>query len=371
MKLMLEGRCLVTSKYVPFLKLKSNEIMAVMELENSLRQALTPFFDFPYKKDRTEEDFKRTAGRIIRGIQRHLNDIPYFYLDSFDVDSSLIVDGGNNYAYLLNASEELPVVPVISIDRSPEHMQAVCEAKDSGQLESDLIAIRFVAEDFENFDVVEDDIEDCLGDTFRRFDNIDLVLDCRVCLKQDLDSLVSNINRFIKKFSGVYAVNKIIVTGSSISASIGDILGTQQEVVLPRAELDVFDGVYDVIGDNFNVVLGDYGIVSPDYSDISIPPEAMLNVLAPKILYTFDRHHYIIRGGAISTHERGFDQYNDLAATIVAKRFYRGADYSFGDNYIEEKSRSVGKKVMPGTIIKPTVNAHITYMLNDFVSGEF
>ena len=135
----------------------------------------------------------------------------------------------------------------------------------------------------------------------------------------------------------------------------------------PRVELDIFDGVYDEIVDNFSVVLGDYGIVSPDYSDIGIPPEAMLNVLAPKILYTFDRQHYITRGGAISTHERGFLQYNDLAAEIIAKPFYRGADYSFGDNYIEEKSRSVGKIVMPGTIIKPTVNLHITYMLNDYV----
>ena len=93
----------------------------------------------------------------------------------------------------------------------------------------------------------------------------------------------------------------------------------------------------------------------------------MLNVLAPKILYTFDRHHYIIRGGAIRTHVRGFLQYNDLAAEIITKPFYRGAEYSFGDNYIAEKSHSVGSNVMPSTIIKPTVNSHITYMLNGFV----
>ena len=68
MMLTLEGKYLVMSKYVPFLKLKSNEIMAVKELEDDLRQELTPFFDFPYKKERTEEDFKRNAGRMFRVI---------------------------------------------------------------------------------------------------------------------------------------------------------------------------------------------------------------------------------------------------------------------------------------------------------------
>ncbi len=355
------------SKYIPFLKLKSNEIMAVKELETDLRQALTPFFDFPYKKDRTEEDFIRTAERMFRSIRKNINDIPFFYLDNFDVDSSLTVDGGYNYVCLLNVCKDLPVVPVISIDRNPEHMQAVCEAKDSGDLKTDTIALRFVAADFESFDVVADDIEECLSDTFRRFAKLDLVLDCRVCSNQVLDSLASNATNFIQKFTTHYTANKIIVTGSSIPASIGDILGTQQEVVLARAELDVFDRVYNRIGGDFNIVLGDYGVVSPIYSDISVDPRMILNITTSKIFYTFDRHHYVIRGSAIKTHKKTFGQYYDHAAVIVTKPFYRGANYSFGDNFIEEKSRSLGSYATPSTIIKPTVNLHITYMLNDYV----
>ena len=184
------------------------------------------------------------------------------------------------------------------------------------------------------------------------------------------DSLVSNANNFIQKFTSDYTVNKIIVTGSSIPASIGEILGTQHEVVLPRAELDVFDGVYDVIGDNFNIVLGDYGVVSPIYSDVSVDLRMILNITTTKIFYTFDRHHYVIRGSAIKTHAKTFGQYYDHAAVIVNKPFYRGANYSFGDNFIEEKSRSLGSYVTPSTIIKPTVNLHITYMLNDYISVE-
>ncbi len=355
------------TRYVPFLKLKSNEIMAIRELETGLRQSLIPFFDFPYKKDRTAEDLKKTAETMFRSISRNIGDVPWFYLDNYDVNSNLIVDGVHNYAYLLSIDADLPIIPVISIDRDPEHMQAVCEAKDSGGLKSDRIALRFVAEDFENFDVVKDKIRERLDDTIERFSNLDLILDCRVCLKQNPSVLVSNITSFINDFAEIYSTSKIIVTGSSIPKSIKGVLGTHHEIELSRVELDIFDGVNESLVDSFDVVLGDYGIVSPNYSDISISPDAILNVLAPKILYTFDRHHYIIRGGAIKKTERAFLQYNDFAAEIIAKPFYRGADYSFGDNYIEEKSRFVGKKVMPGTIIKPTINTHITYMLTDYV----
>ncbi|MGB2862638.1 MAG: hypothetical protein WBC05_04860 [Sedimentisphaerales bacterium] len=357
----------MTINYVPFLKLKSNEIMAVKELETELRQSMTPFFDFPYKKNRTEADLIRTANRIFGSISRNINDIPYFYLDNYDVDSDLIVDGSDNYAYLLNASEGLPVVPVISIDRRPEHMQAVCEAKDTGQLESDLIALRFGQEDFENYDIIADDIEEYLSDTIKKFENVDLVLDCRFCLNQDLDSLTSKIILFIQKFSEAYSVNRVIVTGSSIPASISDILSVHEEVEITRTELDVFESVYKEIGKNCEIALGDYGIISPNYSDVDIPPNVIFNVITAKIIYTFDKHHYIIRGGGIKTHKRGYQQYNDLAAIIVSKPFYRGANYSFGDNYIEEKSRSVGPNVTQNTILKPTINLHITYMLNGFI----
>jgi len=361
---MSEGWFSKMNKYIPFLKLKPNEIMALKELETTSKQQLTPFFDFPYKKKRTEDEFKKTANDMILKINRYLKDVPYFYLDNFDVDSNLTIDGGNNYIYLLNACDGLFVVPVISIDRSSEHMQSVCNAKDNRHLISDRVALRFVEEDFNNFNVVADEIEELLADTFSKFTCIDLIIDCRICSDQNIDSLVSKITAFIKDFNSTYPISKAIVTGSSISASIGDILKTNNEVELPRVELYIFDKVSTQIGDDFNLVLGDYGIVSPDYSDLSIDPRLILSVTTSKFFYTFDRSHYVIRGGSLKKHKRGYGQYNDAAEIIVAKPFFRGSDYSFGDNFIEEKSRSIGSNVTPSTILKPTINSHVAYMLN-------
>lgn len=87
-------------------------------------------------------------------------------------------------------------------------------------------------------------------------------------------------------------------------------------------------------------------------------------VMTPRITYSYDNNHYIIRGGALATHVRGDDQYFDLAKIITLKPFYRGSIYSFGDGFIFEKSQSIGNKVTASSILKPTINAHIIYMLN-------
>ena len=356
------------NNYIPFLKLKSNEILAIKELEAELQEEITPFFDFPRKDVLTEDSFKKATETRVRSVKRHLGTISNFYLDNFDIDSNLEIDGINNYAYLLESFSDCPVIPVCSIDRCQDHIDAVCDAKNSGVIDSEVFALRLVPEDFENFDVIVDDFDDMIGDVFEAFDNIDLIFDCRVCLNQNLGNLVSNIVSFSQGFSGVYPIRKLIVTGSSIPASIRDVAKVESEVDINRAELEIFNRVGREIGVSFDIVLGDYGTISPNYSDLNIMPEVMQNVMAPKIIYAFDNFHYIIRGGALKTHPRRNAQYFDLAEILVAKNFYRGEGYSFGDRFLEEKSCGTGSNVTPSSIIKPTVNAHITYMFKDYVA---
>lgn len=356
--------------YIPFLKLKSNEILAIKELEEELKDEITPFFDFPRRDVLTEDTFKKTTEKMVRSVRKHLYNISYFYLDNFDIDSNLKIDGIYNYAYLLESYSDFPVIPVVSIDRSDDHINAVCDAKNSGLIDSEVFALRLAPEDFENFDVVTDDINEMIGDVFETFDNMDLIFDCRVCLNQNLDTLALNIINFAQKFSESYSIRKLIVTGSSIPPSIADVTGTESEVELHRAELRVFYLVNMELGKLFNMILGDYGIVSPNYSELGIMPEAMQNVTAPKILYAFNNYQYFIRGGALKTHPRGFAQYYDLAEILVAKDFYRGENYSFGDRFLKEKSYGTGSNVTPSIIIKPTVNAHITFMLKGYANDS-
>lgn len=353
---------------MPFLKLKSNEILSLSVLEDDLKDSLVPFFDFPRKTEGyTEDSFKDTAGRLLRSVNKNLNGITELYLDNFDIESDLQVDGACSYDYLVKSFGEFPIIPVVSIDRDDEHIKAISDGKRSGDIQSNVIALRLLHEDFESFHLTSKDISDNLSELFELFEYIDLVLDCRICLNLDLEKLASDIASFAWQFVNAYPTRKVVVTGSSITASIRDIIQVDDSIEYPRAEIEVFRKAEKSLkNDGLDLWLGDYGVVSPNYSDVDIIPEAMQNVTAPKIIYSFEDNHFVIRGSAIRTHHRGLRQYYDLAASLVSKPFYRGAGFSFGDNFLEEKSRSEGNLVTPSSIIKPATNAHISFMLKTF-----
>jgi hypothetical protein len=47
---------------------------------------------------------------------------------------------------------------------------------------------------------------------------------------------------------------------------------------------------------------------------------------------------------------------------LCGQNFFRSG-YSAGENYFYEKSQRIGKNATNGTVVKPSVVAHITYMV--------
>jgi len=101
--------------------------------------------------------------------------------------------------------------------------------------------------------------------------------------------------------------------------------------------------------------------VSPFYSDVDLDPRIMQNVMTARLAYTFKGFHYFIRGSSVKS--SGYEQYFGLASTLCGQSFFRGPTYSSGDRYLHEKSRRLGKNCTPAAVIKPSVVAHITYMV--------
>jgi len=351
--------------YVPFLKLKVNEVAALKVIEDKYKEFVTPFFDLPRKKDMDEESFVKMINVAQRKIETHLQYISYFYIDDYDVDDSITVSGEESYQYVLNEFSSLPFVPVVALDREDERIDAVIDGKKSGLIASSRIAIRLQIDDFNNFSLTESDLVDLVERCDDCFKYIDIIFDCRVCIPYEVNNLTDSILLFINGLdaAGIDLFDKYIVAGSSIPASIGEIVPVKVETSVLRKELLVFKGVHEQKTTDINIVMGDYGIVSPNYSELDIIPEAMRNITAPKILYSYDDYFYVSRGAGLKTHPKGNLQYNDMCGELVSHSFYRGKLFSFGDNYLLEKAGNL-EGVTPSSILKPTINAHITYMLS-------
>jgi len=351
------------TKYVPFLKAKQNEIKAISELSLEVTAAITPFFDFPKKNEGySEMVFVDAVASVVSKLKRNLPPNGVFYLDNYDVEDTLKIGGQYNYIHLLKSVAGMRAIPVVGLDRTATHCTTVIKLKQSKVVSSTIVAFRICPDDFEEFAIVEDDLAANLAPVFNEFEKIDLVFDCRICTRLDPVVTAQQILKFSSKFCAVYPVRRVIVTGSSISAASSDILTVDSTRTLVRNELAIFSAV-KAGHRHAPLVLGDYATVSPNYSEVTIAPEILQNVMTAKLTYTLEGAHYFIRGGAMKARGRG--QYFGMAKMLCAQPFFRGSSYSTGDAYFDQKGRSQGNYCGPNTVIKPAVVAHISYMALD------
>lgn len=346
-------------RYIPFLKAKRGELNAMSELEPKVKQAICPLFDFPRKKEDYDSDtYAATVHSIATSLKKHWGSGSELYFDDRDISQKLKVDGQEKYAYALGTLKELKVIPVVGLNRT-SHNGSVAHSRRSAEIESDIVAFRIEKEDFQDFDAVEDQLKYDLDDIFKEFEAIDLILDCRFCPALDVSETGQEIVAFAKKFSAAHPVRRVIVTGSSIPPKIGDVLGVDETAHLARHELAIIAKARDLA--DVDILAGDYASVSPFYSDADLDPRLMQTVMTARLIYPFKGFHYFIRGGSMRT--RGAEQYFGLAKELCGNSFFRGPTYSSGDAYLHEKSQSRGKNATNGSVVKPSVVAHITYMV--------
>lgn len=348
-------------KYVPFLKSKSNEINAISSLSSSVRASICPFFDF-HKKigGYSAQEFIDSVAKTLKSFRKHLVGIDEFYFDNYDIDENIVVQGEHNYLFLLKNLTSLPVIPVVAIDRSEKHIEAVVDLKEKETIKSNCVAFRITPEDFEDFAAVADEIDEILSKILAQFESVDLIFDCRMCRNLNPKVLGQQILDFSATFCSSYPTRRVIVTGSSIPASIGDLLRVNHELILDRTEISIFRYVQPLHNHHQNLLFGDYATVSPNYSDSDIPPEMLQNVMTAKFTYSFSDKHYFIRGAGLKTNGRR--QYFQMAHALCQKNFFRGENFSSGDEYLAQKSRAEGGNCGPNTVIKPAIVSHITFI---------
>ncbi len=345
-------------KYVPFLKAKTAERGAMGQLSPAVRAAICPFFDFHRKPQPYDADtFAATGQRIVNGLTKHWGAEGEFYFDDRDVAQKLKIAGQEKYAYMLGRLHALRVIPVVGLAR-PTHNASVAQLKRQGKLASDVVAFRLPPDDFEDFDVIKDQLEYELADLFGQFTEIDLIFDCQVCTQLDASEAGQQIAAFIKKFSASYPVRRVIVTGSTIPKTLSDLVKSSHSEEILRHELALIAKARDLA--DMDVLPGDYTIVTPFFSDADFAPELFPKVTTPRLIYSYKKSHYIARGASLES--GGYDQYPGLTKTLCGQSFFRPG-YSAGEDYFAKQGRPGVKNASNGSIVKPSIVAHITYMV--------
>jgi len=327
--------------YIPFMKLKGSEISALKALERKHKsKELVPFFDFPRKKPKKsrrldaptsstkDELFAKDIIRLKRKFELNLSFLSKFYLDNFDVEDTISYQNQYNYRSIIQTFGPLGMIPVIGLDRHSDHLPSILNGLQNGLLKADEIAIRLTIEDFESYKFTQKELVNTLDSVFLEFERIEIIFDCRVCHSNSGHELAKMIANFISELQKeVYKISKFIISGSSIPASIKDLIDPRSEKDICRAELVAFEQSAFSIAQVQRAILyfGDYTCVSPDYSDVELFDEDMDNVTTAKIIYPYKNNLIILRGGRFKSDRK---QIKNLAINLLNKNgIYRGDIY--------------------------------------------
>ncbi|MEN5208089.1 hypothetical protein ABE493_08205 [Stenotrophomonas terrae] len=342
--------------------MKANEYGALKELPADIYPRIVPFFDLPHKKERDLAGLDKLIADSSRKMRRLESRIPQFFLDMYDIPDSLASQGIGVFNAVALAFQGQNFIPVAGLDRSPTYISSILAAQASGLLTSKTLAIRLVEDDFQSYSACKSDLTVLVASAKSAgFEDFILVLDMRVCVSKSPNDLASALLKFIGSVTQTSIFSQVIITGSSITAMIVQLVPTETTQTVERVEIQTFNLISSL--PNNLVGFGDYTIVSPDYSELDVPKEFLRNITAPKLCYSYDDVHYIDRGGALKTHKLGNRQYNSMAAKLILEPFFRKPGYSFGEDFLVEKAQGQGKLVMPSSILKPTICAHMTYMV--------
>lgn len=350
--------------YFPFLKLKQNEILCLGTLSKFIRLKIRPFFDFPRtSKSQTEiEILKRLELGLtkMKALHSKVNSFE-FYLDNFDLDDDIELYGQPQYRYILKAFEALRPTPVLALDRNSDHNKAVYDylLKFGGAA-----AVRLQLADIESWTLVRRKLMVLWGELNKcGATRIDLIIDTRVL--KDSFSSAQIIEDFLQKFFKEFLAHTIIVTGSSIPSNIGELIDTGKTKTVNRNEFHLWRYLASKPAMQ-DIRFGDYGVVSPEYSDIDLDPKLFRTVSTPRAIYPFDDKMFVVRGVSFQSHPKGNGQYFEIAEKIESQSFFRKRPYSIGDAYIHDRSKSSSKLPAkagsPGSWVKATLCCHITYL---------
>jgi hypothetical protein len=318
--------------------------------------------ELPRDEKYNENGIIMKIDKIVKKMKKFIETDFSFYIDNYEVPDNIKINGNDNYSYLIDSFGDFNIIPIIGFDRTRMHnLIGISYANKNAKK----IAIRITYDYFNSFLAYKEDLVKMLSEI--RTDVLCVImLDCNYIDDSDVENYVKSMLKMLENIINIKQISKIVISGSSIPAPIGNKVKTNKNVFINRNEVDLFKRIKrEYLSEA--LVFGDYTVVSPEYSEINVEPELIQNIMNSKIVYSRLNSHYICRGRPIKTY--GFSQYFSHAKNIINESFFRGKDFSWGDGYLYEKAKYGGKNITPSTIIGPTINAHIKLMINEISKG--
>ena len=354
--------------YSPILRNRQSELLAVKHLSMSVRQHLIPLLDVAAPTKSADQATGVTyVERNIARTEKYATHFPAVFVDSSELESTFCLSNKVHpllaLAAAITRSGGRPI-PVTGLHRDAAHLAATV-AIANGQPQRSL-CIRIDATDVSTATLTTKRIRDLLSTVSFESPLTYVLLDMQCLYGQEKDAVSKQVLRLFKLLE-TQTWAGIIIGGYGIPDQISTAVATKEQCYLRRIEQDVFRdaAAYEMQTPRW---FADYTILPP--SIVELDWRLIQKVMSPKALYALEDLWFVVRGGAFSSHPDGHAQYFSIAEEIVALDEYCGPEYSYGDEYIADRSNRIGKPGNPGSWITACVNHHITFTANAHASSS-
>ncbi|QNB45879.1 hypothetical protein BR63_05835 [Thermanaerosceptrum fracticalcis] len=344
--------------YVPVLKWKRGEQIALKQLDASSRESLTPLIELvPVPYDYVNERPAKSIDDHLNGIGEELLNAwgekrPVF-IDPYWIDQSERMSNGLHPFYFILEDirrNKMKAIPVTGTSRDKDYQQEVIKAHKKDGLG---VCLRLEDEDFL-------DVKGAIIDLIKLLKvtpaETDIIIDLRSISTNDDSKNAIFALTLLKDLPSIMDWRTLTICASAFPETLSEIPANSIGII-PRSEW----GVWKILKGKEHLfkrmpTFGDYAIAHPEYVDID--PRIMR--MSGNIRYTTENSWLVVKG--VQVKKNTWDQMHGLSAQLVNHPSFCGKGFSWGDEYVFNCSNRDCSSGNAETWRRVGTNHHLTYV---------
>lgn len=312
---------ILKGKYVPLLKCKAGEFIALSKLSEEIKDEIVPIAELvPNSQKKIEEHIHSSIGYIQRWNKDRL-----IYIDGYMIqDNDIMIHRKKYMEYIFNElrKEGYKVIPVVSNISNTDYLIQIKNivAKDNRGL-----CLRI----FCNRDInINDEIERIIPRIDLNLNQIDLIVDLQSLEVLSIEDILNWQKEIITNISYISSWRSLVLSGSNFPINLAKLTANQVHVI-PRKHWLAWKHLFKSKDIDRFPSYSDYGISHPLMFELEGIPNA-----SASIRYTQEEDYYIYRGRG--TRQHGYEQFFEIALALINSQTYYGRTHCYGDEFIHK-----------------------------------
>ncbi len=335
--------------YVPILKGKQSECLALEQVDINTKSGMTPLIEIQSVSQSKMQNLSLMAKRIEKswGIDK-----PLF----IDVDREFLMrrtkDAITVLNYVLNNARNKGInfIPVTGLNRDASYQAAVLA---NIQQDKNGLCIRLENKDVGNSTQLTNNLSQTLNNFSVPESEVDILLDLGTFTPLQGGVVLSGVATIINNLPHLPNWRTLTVAGTAFPKSLGAFPPVTASAT-PRSEWINWQAVITNPQVKRLPSFGDYTVVYPEMPEIDF----QLVPIAAKIKYATDSDWLILRWR--TGRRYGWDRFYDLCDILVNNPEYRGQGFSWGDQRIYSCANRTVSPGNPAMWVRISVNHHLT-----------